>query len=100
MAVNAKFNENTNTLTIEVVGEFTFSLYREFRDAYKPYDKAHQFDIDLSETRYMDSAALGMMLLLKEFAGGDDAKIRICNANEGVQKVLRVANFDKQFEIA
>jgi anti-anti-sigma regulatory factor len=47
----------------------------------------------------MDSSALGMLLLLREHAGGDRSEIRIVNANTALRGTLRVAGFDKLFTL-
>jgi anti-anti-sigma factor len=56
--------------------------------------------LDLKETTYLDSSALGMLLLLRDHAGGDDSDIRVVNPNSDVRKILAISNFDKLFDIA
>ena len=51
--------------------------------------------IDLEGVTSMDSSALGMLLLLREHAGGDDADIRILNAGTDLRNTLRVAGLDR-----
>ena len=61
-------------LTIGVEGRFDFRVYDSFRNAYADVgDSVEKYVIDLAAAEYMDSSALGMLLLLREFAGGDDA---------------------------
>jgi len=48
----------------------------------------------------MDSSALGMLLLLRDHAGGDDAEVRVTNSNSDVRKILAISNFDKLFDIS
>jgi anti-anti-sigma factor len=55
--------------------------------------------VDLGRTNYVDSSALGMLLLLREHAGGDDANIRIVNANDEIRKILTISNFDRLFKV-
>jgi anti-anti-sigma factor len=86
--------------TISIPGRFDFSIHREFREAYSQHDPGRvKFIVDLSQTDYLDSSALGMLLLLRKFSGGDSAGVTIRNAREPVDKILRVANFDKLFEM-
>ena len=54
--------------------------------------------VDLSNTEYLDSSALGMLLLLREHAGGENANIEITQASADVRKILDVANFSKLFK--
>ena len=58
-----------------------------------------KFEVDLSGAEYLDSSALGMLLLLREHAGGESSKIDITHASDEVRKVLDVANFGKLFNI-
>ena len=51
--------------------------------------------VDLSRTSYLDSSALGMLLLLRERC----ADVRVENASDDVRKVLEIANFQRLFEL-
>ena len=53
----------------------------------------------MKETSYLDSSALGMLLLLRDHAGGDNAKIKIINCNSDVRKILSISNFEQLFTI-
>jgi anti-anti-sigma factor len=53
----------------------------------------------MSEATYLDSSALGMLLLLRDHAGGDNADIRIRHCNEDVKKILTISNFGQLFRI-
>ena len=98
MPVNAQL-EGTN-LTIKVSGRFDFSVHQEFRLAYEGLTPAPaQYVIDLGETSYLDSSALGMLLLLRDFSGGDSADIQISNCNQDVRKILAISNFEQLFKI-
>jgi len=62
-----------NNTTIQLTGEFIFDINAEFRRAYKENKRSERYTVDLSQTNYMDSSGLGMLLQLREFAGGDKA---------------------------
>ncbi|MDJ0881143.1 MAG: STAS domain-containing protein [Gammaproteobacteria bacterium] len=101
MSINSSVSENGKTVTISVSGKFDFQLYDEFRSSYVDTQGAGiQYMVDLSGTDYLDSSALGMLLLLREHAGGEGSKIDIVNASPDVKKILDVANFGKLFEIS
>ncbi len=98
MPVNAQLEGST--LTIKVTGRFDFSVHQEFRLAYEGLTPSPtQYVIDLGETSYLDSSALGMLLLLRDFSGGDSADIRISNCNQDVRKILAISNFEQLFRI-
>jgi len=101
MSINSTVSEGGNAVTIAVSGKFDFQLYDEFRSSYVDTQGAGmQYTVDLSGTDYLDSSALGMLLLLREHAGGEGSRIEIANASPDVKKILDVANFGKLFEIA
>jgi len=53
----------------------------------------------VKETTYMDSSALGMLLLLRDHAGGEESEVQVINTNSDVRKILAISNFDKLFDI-
>jgi anti-anti-sigma factor len=92
---------NGNTVTISIGGRFDFSSHKEFRDTYSSSDGATSiYIVDMSGTDYIDSSALGMLLLLREHAGSDQSKITIKNPGKDVKEILMVSNFDKLFTLA
>ncbi len=89
-----------NELTVQVEGRFDFSAHQEFRDAYeKTGDGVKNYVIDMSRATYLDSSALGMLLLLRDHAGGDNANVRITKCNQDVKKILTISNFEQLFTI-
>ena len=86
-------------LKVAIDGRFDFSSHKEFRDAYKSSAPDADFVIDMSSTDYMDSSALGMLLLLREHAGGDKASIKIIGCTSDIKKILTISNFHKLFDI-
>lgn len=100
MSINSSVSDDGKKITIAVAGKFDFQLYDEFRTAYvDTRGSGIDYVVDLSGTDYLDSSALGMLLLLREHAGGEGSKIKINNASSDVKKILDVANFGKLFEI-
>nr|WP_082306443.1 STAS domain-containing protein [Mizugakiibacter sediminis] len=94
MSISAEHDREHGCLTIRVQERFDFSVHKQFRDAYlKLPAPARSYVIDLAGTEEMDSSALGMLLLLREHAGGDRAEIRVVNASPAVRNILRIAGF-------
>ena len=99
MGINMTLSEDGDQVTIAVVGKFDFQLYDEFRASYaNTAGMGVTYIVDLSDTDYLDSSALGMLLLLREHAGGESSDIRVTQASVEVRKILDVANFAKLFE--
>lgn len=100
MSIEAHRRDDGQTLVIRVDGRFDFSTHQAFRDAYELGDNAIvRYVVDLSDTTYLDSSALGMLLLLRDHAGGDDASISIENCNSDVRRILSISNFEQLFSI-
>tara|TARA_Y100001949_G_scaffold152171_1_gene138389 strand:+ start:518 stop:823 length:306 start_codon:yes stop_codon:yes gene_type:complete len=100
MKVQTALENNDQDLVIRIVGRFDFSTHQVFREAYeKQPESVRRYVIDMSETSYLDSSALGMLLLLRDYAGGESAAISIVNCNTDVRKILTISNFEQLFEI-
>ncbi|OIN48968.1 anti-anti-sigma factor [Pseudomonas azotoformans] len=100
MSVESEVSLDGTKLTIAVKGRFDFGSHQTFREAYERFYKVpNTYVVDLKETTYLDSSALGMLLLLRDHAG-DDADIRVINSNSDVRKILGISNFDKLFDIS
>lgn len=100
MAITSTASADGSELIIKIEGRFDFSSHQEFRKAYEnAATKPKGYKVDMHDTSYLDSSALGMLLLLRDYAGGDDAKIGIINCNEDVLKILSISNFEQLFEI-
>ncbi len=98
MPLTSNIDTNSNTLTITISGNFDFSAHPAFRSAYDHADNSLNVIVDLKQTEYMDSAALGMLLLLDEHFPNQTIKITGCN--EFIKQVLEIANFQKKFDIS
>jgi anti-anti-sigma factor len=100
MSTSVHVTKNGDLVTIQIAGQFSFPVYQQFRDAYMQCGTAKRYVIDLRGTEYMDSSALGMLLVLREHAGGDVAEIRIVNCGPEVRGILQAAHFEKLFNIS
>ena len=101
MTVMYEFSPDANLLTIAINGRFDFSLHQAFREAYETLTgRPDSVVLDLKKATYVDSCALGMLLLLRVHAGGDDAVISVVNSSPDVRKTLTLSNFDKLFDIS
>ena len=99
MGVTAQQSDNGQEVTVSVAGRFDYRVYDSFRASYSGIeDDNTQINVDLSETDYMDSSALGMLLMLREHMGRA-AKILLVRPPPEVMRVLAIANFDKLFSI-
>ena len=92
-----------NTATLKLSGSFIFQEHRNFTDSYKSLlegTRINAIAVDLSEIDYLDSAALGMLLLLKETAESKKVVVTLLRPTGNVKKIIEIANFNKIFHIA
>lgn len=100
MAVASTLSGDGEELVIRVSGRFDFSAHQEFREAYEMLPvRPRRYRVDMQETSYLDSSALGMLLLLRDHAGGDSADVELVNCNPDVRKILTISNFEQLFVI-
>ena len=96
MTISVSSNSANNEVNILVTDKFDYSLYQSFRDAYSGVkNQGTKFVVDLSRANYMDSSALGMILLLKEHADQHCGVVIITKPNDSVHKILMIANFEQ-----
>ncbi|MBT4963617.1 MAG: STAS domain-containing protein [Francisellaceae bacterium] len=89
-----------DALVIKVQGRFDFSALEVFKNSYENVEPTPgKYVVDLEGSDYLDSSALGMLLRLREFAGGDDADVSILNCNPDVKKILVVTKLDEMFNV-
>jgi HptB-dependent secretion and biofilm anti anti-sigma factor len=101
MSVSSQYNKDKKELVIRVTGRFDFSLHQDFRkvsDMNK--EDIDRIIIDLSKTDYLDSSALGMLLVLREKINNNKNSIQLINAKPEVKKIFQIANFDQLFTIS
>ncbi len=100
MSINSTVSEDGREVTIKVDGRFDFSAHQTFRDAYSKSDPSTaRFVIDMTHADYIDSSALGMLLLLRQRAGGDNARIRLFGCGSEVRKIFEISRFDRLFQM-
>ncbi len=91
---------SAGVLYIDVSGRFDFSVHNQFSDALKlAQNGITAIEVDLANTDYVDSSALGMLLMLRDRLTGDKKNIKIKNARNDVKKILEIVNFEKLFTL-
>lgn len=88
-----------DTILIKIPERFDYSKNAEFKAAYNEQSTNNKFILDFSETKYIDSASLGMLLLLKEYVGGSPAKIDFIHCSPEIMKIFNICHFEKMFNI-
>lgn len=100
MEIRSSYQNQGQTLIIDVGTKFDFSKVEDFRNAYdKLDDDVAHIAVDLSQTEYMDSSALGMLLNMQKSLANKELSYSIENARPQVAKILKISRFDKKFDI-
>ena len=101
MAISVNESTDGKTFTIILPNEFDFRVHKEFRHTHKnPNLNAQaQYIIDFSQTEHMDSSALGMLLLMREEPGNENANIKFINCRPNVKQLLEMASFHQLFNV-
>ncbi|MDD5384865.1 MAG: STAS domain-containing protein [Gallionella sp.] len=100
MAINVQILDRAGRINMH--GRFDFQVHREFKEAYTPLldnPDVREIEVEMSKVDYLDSSALGMLMLLNERAKAVNKPITLLNTSGVVSQVLGVANFSKIFNI-
>jgi anti-anti-sigma factor len=98
------FTEHTIRILIveihEAIDAFNAPQLRERLEAYQD-DGVTRFVLDLSETPFMDSAGMAVMVSLLKRArlAGGDVKL-VSPKLEGAKRILHLTKFDRVFDMA
>lgn len=100
MSLTTTTSSDKRTFIIEINGKFDFNLVQAFRVAYSELENSiNSIVVDLRETEYMDSSALGMLLNMQKSLEGSVSSIKITNCRPQIKKILQISRFDKKFDI-
>ena len=94
--------KNGDHAILYLSGRFDFNVHRSFKEAYLPLlaDASIQMlEVNLSAVDYLDSSALGMLLMLRERVATAQKQLALSKPNDTVAKILDIANFNKLFKI-
>ena len=93
--------EEGDQFVYQLEGKFTFTDNMLIRDllADIPNRKEHRILFDMSRLEFIDSAALGMLMLSQEKASDCQKSVSIRGAGGQVSKMLSMARFENFFTI-
>ena len=88
------------TVVIKLSGQFDFNAYGEF----KPHQTkaletsgVQRIIVDMTNLDYLDSAALGTLLLLREKAMACNIEVALRGARGVVREIIDIAHFERMF---
>lgn len=100
--MNVNVNQENGKARLALKGRFDFTCHRGFKQAYEDAfagQGVSEVVVDMREVEYLDSSALGMLLLLRDKGKAMGKPVSLANCAGTVRDVLRVANFDKLFAL-
>lgn len=101
MTITANLSADESTWVIRLDEKFDFGKVQEFRDAYQSLpDDISAVEVDLGQTEYMDSSALGMLLNMQKSLSDRALSFRISHCRPQVGRILTISRFDKKFDIS
>lgn len=92
----------SDSRTIVIPERFDFSQHKIFTEQSNQLIQDEQVKtviLDFSRTSYLDSSALGMLVLLKRKAKAKAINTIIRGAKDNAKDILLIANFNQLFEI-
>ncbi len=101
--MQASISKDAGKAVVKLAGRFDFNTHREFRSAYEPLVAdagVRAVVVDFSGVDYLDSSALGMLLMLRDKLGSAGKEVALTGVRGNVKQVLDIANFGKLFPIS
>ncbi len=99
--MDLKLEIDDKRISAALDGNFTFEDNREFKQLLDKVNTKEITDVflDFSGLEHIDSAALGMMIMLKKCAEKEAVSVTIKNPTGQVKKVLDLSGFYELFKI-
>ncbi len=96
-----ELKSTTPQMEIDLRGRLTFSDYSVFREI---SDHLNQFTpksclLDLKDLEFIDSAGLGMLLIVRDKVVAKNGTVALKNSQGQVKKMLTLGNFESLFTI-
>ena len=92
----------TDSRSIHIPERFDFGHHKEFTEEVNTViadDSIKTLVLDFNRTSYLDSSALGMLVLANKKAKEKSMQTVIRGARDNAKEILEIANFDKLFRI-
>jgi len=89
--------------SLQIPERFDFGYHKEFTEQYQnmlEQPGISEIALDFSRVSYLDSSALGMMVLFQKKAKSKNINVRIRGVKDSAKEILTIANFDRLFDIS
>ena len=91
-----------DSINLKIFDRFDSSSFAEFKNICEQIfsnKSVKNISVDVSSLKYMDSSALGMLMILDEQAAQAKKRLTLTSVPGPVANVLKIANADKLFTI-
>lgn len=85
------------TVTLKLEGNFTYTQRKAFQDAFKALgtQNIEHIIIDLSQVAFLDSAALGLLMITHRQLLADKRRLSLAYPQPTVRQIIELANLHK-----
>lgn len=92
---------NGNVFNVVLRGKFTFSDHKGFKELFDFFENKdmNRMEIDITNVEFVDSAALGLLLLARDEANKTSKTLQIKGPNGQVKKMFEISRFYELFDI-
>lgn len=99
--MEATLNTMENHTLLTLSGDFTFKDNPRFRQLLGQLQDSppKELKLDVAQLEFIDSAALGMLLLLHDQSNRTRTNVTIESATGQIKQMLQLSNFDEIFTI-
>jgi len=96
-----KISNSGGNADVQLEGKFTFADNAKFRELLKALqnESLQSCGVDLSRLEFMDSAGLGMLILLKDTSVQSKFSLTLKKPQGQVEKILRISKFEEEIPI-
>jgi HptB-dependent secretion and biofilm anti anti-sigma factor len=87
--------------SIRLPNRFDYSFHKQFGETYAPMlekPDVKEVVLEFGQVEYLDSSALGMMVLMQKKMHSKKIKVKIKGAHGATDEILKMANMNKLFE--
>jgi anti-anti-sigma factor len=89
-------------MQVRLTGNFDYTMRNQFMaqmDEAMAQAPVEEVRIEMAAVDYIDSSALGMLLMLRDKAKKQDAKVILANPQGRIRQVLNTAQFERLFTV-
>lgn len=91
-----------HTTSVKLKGQFTFSDTQKFKNILGLLNQGElkAISLDFSDITFIDSACMGMLLLLRDECQGRKVSLNLLSPQGQVDKIFTISKFDQLFSIS